>query len=57
MGKKKFLRACEYRNKFRITINKPPRGKNKIIWNISSCVIQKCNGYVAVKVEKKNQEK
>ena len=37
-------------------INKPGQGKNKIIWNISSCVIQKCNGYVVVKVEKKNPE-
>ena len=52
-----FLRVYECRNKFRFLIKKPPQGKNKIIRNISLCVIQKYNGYAFVKVEKKNQEK
>ena len=52
-----FLRVYECRNKFWFLINKQPQGKIKIICNLSSCAIQKYNGYVVVKVEKKNQEK
>ena len=55
--KKIFLRVYESRNKFRFLINKQPQQKNKIIRNLSLCVIQNYSGYAVVKVEKKNQGK
>ena len=52
-----FNEVNECRNKFWFLINKLPQGKIKVIWNLASCVIQKCNGYAAVKVEKKESRK
>ena len=40
-----------------INSRKKPQGKNKIIHNLSLCVIQKCNGYTVIKVEKKTPKK
>ena len=48
-----FLRVHETRNKFCYLIHKPPAGKNQVVRNLSSCVIQKYNDYQVVKIEKK----
>ena len=39
-----------------INSRKKPQGKNKIIHNLSLCVIQKYNGYTVIKVEKKKKQ-
>ena len=44
-------------NRFRYIIKKGVRGKNNIIRDLSSCVIQKFNGYEIVKHQLKDQEK
>ena len=38
-----------------INSRKKPQGKNKIIHNLSLCIIQKYNGYTVIKVEKKKK--
>ena len=40
-----------------INSRKKPQGKNKIIHNLSLCIIQKYNGYTVIKVEKKTPKK
>ena len=40
-----------------INSRKKPQGKNKIIHNLSLCIIQKYNGYTVIKVEKKTPRK
>ena len=57
MEKNLFIRVCEIRTKFRYLIHKLPTGKNQVVRNLSSCVIQKCNGYQVVKIEKKHDIK
>ena len=44
-------------NRFRYIIKKGVRGKNNIIRDLSSCVIQKFNGYEILKHQLKDQEK
>ena len=52
-----FLRVYEERDKFRYIIEKGVKGKNKIVRDLSSCVIQKFNGCDILKSEIKKEEK
>ena len=49
-----FLRVYEKRKKFCYLMQKPPAGKNSIIRELSSCVINRYDGYHIVKIRKKN---
>ena len=51
-----FLRVYERCDKFRHLIKKGVRGKNNIICDLSSCVIQRFNGYEILKHQLKDQE-
>ena len=52
-----FLRVYERRDKFRHVIKKGAQGKNNMIRDLSSCVIQKINGYEILNTQLKNEEK
>ena len=54
---KKNLRVYERRKKLHYLIRKPPTRKNTILKDLSSCVIQRYNGYEVVKTEKKDCRK
>ena len=49
-----FLRVYKKRTKFRYLIRKPLTGRNSVIRDLSSCVIQRYNGYQVLKIEQKN---
>ena len=49
-----FLRLCEKRKKIQYLICKPPSGKNTVIRAVSSCVIDRYNGYDIVKMEQRD---
>ena len=57
MEKNLFLRVYEKRNKFSYLIKKPPTGKNSVIRDLSSCLIERYNGYQVVKIEKRDCQK
>ena len=57
MEKNLFLRVYEKRNKFRYLIKKPPTGKNSVIRDLSSFLIERYNGYQVLKIEKKRLSK
>ena len=52
-----FLRVYERRGKFHYLIKKSIHGKNKEISDLSSCVIQKFNGYEVMKKKSEIQRK
>lgn len=52
-----FLRVYERRRKFRFLIKKGVIGKNKIIWDLSACVIRKFNNYEISSVKFKHEQK
>ena len=52
-----FLSVYERRDKFRYVIKKGTQGKNNIIRDLSSSVVQKFNGYEILKVQLKSEEK
>ena len=57
MEKNLFLRVYERRKKSRYLIRKLPTGKNTVIRNLSSCVIQRYNGYQVVQIEENDCQK
>ena len=48
------LRVYEKRNKFRYLVRKPPSPKNTVLRYVSSCVINRFNGYDILKISKKD---
>ena len=52
-----FLQVYEQRDKFRYVIKKGAQGKNKVIRDLSSCVIKKFDSYDILKAEIKGEEK
>ena len=57
MGKILFLRVFEKRKKFCYLTKKPLKGKNTVIRDLSSCIIQSYHGYQVVKIEKRDCQK
>ena len=52
-----FLRVYERRNKFRYLIKKCIHGKNDVVRDLSSCVIEKFNGYEISQHQLKREQK
>ena len=51
-----FLQVYEQRDKFRYVIKKGVQGKNKVIRDLSLCVIKKLDSYDILKAEIKGEE-
>ena len=52
-----FLKFCERRHDFRFQIKKKVEGKNQVTRNLSSCVLEKFNGYEIIKHQLARKEK
>ena len=52
-----FLKFCERRDDFRFQIKKKVEGKNQVTRNLSSCVLEKFNGYEIIKHQLARKEK
>ena len=52
-----FLRFFERRNVYRFLIKANIQGKNEVTRNLSSCVIEKFNGYETIRMEIERKEK
>ena len=48
-----FVRVYDKRKQFRYLIRKPPTGKNSVIRDLSSCIMQRYNRYQVIKTEQK----